>query len=100
MRDVAAEFLPRAAAQLRRRGVEIRGDERTLELVPDATAGDRRRITPPNISAPIISVHVVGSLDEAIEHINRYGSQHTDAIVTARSGRGPPVRRRRRQLRR
>ena len=38
---------------------------------------------------PIISVKVVDSLDEAIEHINRYGSQHTDAIVTGRSERGP-----------
>ena len=78
---VANEFLPRAAAQLRRRGVEIRGDERTLELVPGATAATTADYAAEYL-APIISVRVVGSLDEAIEHINRYGSQHTDAIVT------------------
>jgi glutamate-5-semialdehyde dehydrogenase len=78
---VANEFLTRAAAQLRRRGVEIRGDERTLELVPGAIAATEADYTTEYLG-PIISVRVVDSLEEAIEHINRYGSQHTDAIVT------------------
>ena len=91
--DVADEFLPRIGAALHERGVEIRGDER------HARAACRRRkpATEEDYATeylgPIISVKVVDSLDEAIEHINRYGSQHTDAIVTRRSGGGPAVRR-------
>jgi glutamate-5-semialdehyde dehydrogenase len=80
--DVAGEFLPAAARALARHGVEIRGDEHTREFVPAA-----RPVTEEDYAAeflgPVISVRVVGSLDEAIEHINRYGSRHTDAIVTA-----------------
>jgi len=78
---VANEFLPRAAEQLARHGIEVRGDERTRELVPSA-----REATEADYAAeylgPIISVRVVGALEEAIAHINRYGSRHTDAIVT------------------
>jgi glutamate-5-semialdehyde dehydrogenase len=78
---VANEFLPRAAAQLAKHGIEIRGDERTRELIAMALEA-----TPEDYATeylgPIISVRVVGSLDEAIDHINRYGSRHTDAIVT------------------
>jgi glutamate-5-semialdehyde dehydrogenase len=80
--DVAGEFLPAIGRELVKRGVEIRGDERTCELIPQV-----RPATDEDYAAeflgPIISSRVVGSLDEAIEHINRYGSQHTDAIVTA-----------------
>ncbi len=71
-----------SAGRCAARGVEIRGDERRAA----AGAAARRRppttTTRPSTSDPIISVKVVDSLDEAIEHINRYGSQHTDAIVT------------------
>ena len=63
-------------------GIEIRGDERTCELISTAKpATDDDYGT--EYLGPIISSRVVGSLDEAIEHINRYGSKHTDAIVTA-----------------
>jgi glutamate-5-semialdehyde dehydrogenase len=79
--DVAGEFLPAAGRALARHGVEIRGDERTCELVPEAKpASDEDYAT--EFLGPIISARVVGSLDEAIDHINRYGSGHTDAIVT------------------
>ena len=79
--DVAGEFLPAAGKALAEHGVEIRGDERTRELIAAAKpATDEDYAT--EYLGPIISVRVVGSLDEAIEHINRYGSQHTDAIVT------------------
>lgn len=79
--DVAGEFLPAAAKALAQHGVEIRGDERTCELVPRAKpASDEDYAT--EYLGPVISAKVVGSLDEAIEHINRYGSGHTDAIVT------------------
>jgi glutamate-5-semialdehyde dehydrogenase len=79
--DVAAKFLPAIAAELNKHKVEIRGDERTCELIPSA-----RPATEADYAAeflgPVISACVVGSLDQAIDHINRYGSHHTDAIVT------------------
>jgi glutamate-5-semialdehyde dehydrogenase len=79
--DVAAEFLPSIARALAKHGVEIRGDEQTCELVAEAKpASDEDYAT--EYLGPIISSRVVGSLNEAIEHINRYGSKHTDAIVT------------------
>ncbi len=78
-RAVAAEFLPRVAAALQ--GVELRGDERTRALVPaalEATEEDYGR----EFLGLVCSVAVVESLDEAIEHIARYGSGHSEAIVT------------------
>jgi glutamate-5-semialdehyde dehydrogenase len=78
---VANEFLPRAATQLAKHGIEIRGDERTRELVASAHEATSEDYATEYLG-PTISVRVVGSLDEAIEHINRYGSRHTDAIVT------------------
>ena len=76
-----ASFCPRLAASLATHGVEIRGDERTCELVPQAKPATDEDYAA-EFLGPIISSRVVGSLDEAIEHINRYGSKHTDAIVT------------------
>jgi glutamate-5-semialdehyde dehydrogenase len=79
--DVAAEFLPAAAAALAIHKVEIRGDERVCELVPSAkpaTEDDYKA----EYLGPVISACVVGSLDEAIDHINTNGSHHTDGIVT------------------
>jgi glutamate-5-semialdehyde dehydrogenase len=80
--DVAGEFLPAIGRALVENGVEIRGDERTCELVPEAKPASEQDYSA-EFLGPIISSRVVGSLDEAIEHINRYGSKHTDAIVTA-----------------
>jgi len=78
---IAAELLPRLAASLADNGVEIRGDEQVRELVPSAVeATDEDYAT--EFLGPIISACVAGSLDEAIEHINRYSSQHTESIVT------------------
>jgi len=79
---VAAEFLPRAGAALTERGVEIRGDERTRELVPEAREADETDFAAEYLG-PIISVKVVGSLEDAIEHVNHYGSGHTEAIITS-----------------
>ena len=79
--DVAGEFLPAIGRELASRGVEIRGDEQTCELVPGAKPASDADYAA-EFLGPIISSRVVGSLDEAIHHINRYGSQHTDAIVT------------------
>jgi glutamate-5-semialdehyde dehydrogenase len=80
--DVAGEFLPAIGRALAERNVEIRGDALTCELVgaaKPATVEDYAT----EFLGPIISCRVVGSLDEAIDHINRFGSRHTDAIVTA-----------------
>lgn len=76
---VAEEFLPRLAEAYGRAGVSIRGDERTRDLISceEATAEDWDS----EYLSLTISVRVVGSVDEAIAHINRHGSHHTDAIV-------------------
>jgi glutamate-5-semialdehyde dehydrogenase len=80
--DVAGEFLPAIGRALAERNVEIRGDALTCELVGSARpAADEDYAT--EFLGPIISCRVVGTLDEAIDHINRFGSRHTDAIVTA-----------------
>ena len=81
-RDVAKGFLPAVAKTLVTHGVEIVGDEATCQLVPaalPATAADWNT----EFLGPKISVAVVDFLDAAIDHINRHGSRHTDAIVTA-----------------
>src|SRR3954468_9484344 len=80
--DVAGEFLPAIGRELTTQGVEIRGDESTCELVPNAKPASNDDYAA-EFLGPVISSRVVGSADEAIEHINRYGSQHTDAIVTS-----------------
>ena len=79
--DVASEFLPAIGAALTQQGIEIRGDEQTCELIANAKEATEADWAAEYLG-PIISVKVVGSLDEAIAHIQRYGSQHTDAIVT------------------
>jgi glutamate-5-semialdehyde dehydrogenase len=79
--EVAAALLPRVSKALVERGIEIRGDPRTVQLVPAAKPATEEDYATEYLG-PVISVKVVDSIDEAIEHINRYGSQHTDAIVT------------------
>jgi glutamate-5-semialdehyde dehydrogenase len=78
---LGATLLPRVGRALLERGVEIRGDERCRQWLPAAKPASEADFAAEYLG-PIISVKVVDSLDEAIEHINRYGSQHTDAIVT------------------
>jgi glutamate-5-semialdehyde dehydrogenase len=80
---IAEKFLPRVVAKLKDAQVEIRGDSTTIALLPKeaivpATAEDWAT----EYSDLILSVKIVANLDEAIEHVNRYGSRHTDAIVT------------------
>jgi glutamate-5-semialdehyde dehydrogenase len=77
----AAALLPRIGKALSERGIEIRGDEQTRALLPDAKAASDADYAEEYLG-PVISVKVVDSLDEAIAHINRYSSQHTEAIVT------------------
>ena len=80
-RDVAASFLPRVADALKSRGVELRCDERSIQYVADARQSHESDWSTEYCDL-ILSIKVVDSLDEAIEHINFYGSNHTDAIVT------------------
>ena len=78
---VAAAILPRLAAALTGKGVELRGCGRTRDILPDALpAIDSDWDT--EYLAPILSIRVVDGLDAAMEHIARHGSAHTDAIVT------------------
>ena len=81
MRPWPPAFLPRAAAALRQRGVELRGCPVTRRLVPDAAAATEEDYAAEYLDL-ILSVKVVEGLEEAIDHINRYGSRHTEAIVT------------------
>lgn len=80
-RAVADTLLPRVAQALIQRGIELRGDECTRRLVPQAKEASEQDYRE-EFLGPVISVKVVDSLDEAIEHINAYSSHHTEAIVT------------------
>lgn len=78
---IAPRLLPRLVDLYQQAGVELRGCERTRALAPSvqtATEADWRT----EYLAPILAIRVVADLDEAIEHIERYGSHHTDSIVT------------------
>jgi glutamate-5-semialdehyde dehydrogenase len=79
--DIAARVLPPLAAIYAAKGVELRGCERSRALVPAMNAATEEDWATEYL-APILAVRVVDSLDAAIEHIARYGSQHTDSIVT------------------
>lgn len=75
---VAEEYLPRLADRLE--GVELRGDERTHGIIGAKTATEEDWSTEYNDL--ILSIRVVDSLEEAVDHINTYGSHHTDGILT------------------
>jgi glutamate-5-semialdehyde dehydrogenase len=78
---IASAILPRLAATFTDKGVELRGCPRTLALVPKALpATDEDWGT--EYLAPILAVRVVDNLDQALDHIARWGSQHTESIVT------------------
>jgi glutamate-5-semialdehyde dehydrogenase len=79
--SVAAEVLPKLGKIYTDKGVELRGDEAARKLVSQMKAATEEDWHTEYL-APILSVRVVAGLDEAIEHINTYSSQHTDSIVT------------------
>jgi glutamate-5-semialdehyde dehydrogenase len=81
-RAVAATHLPPILADLHAAGCEIRGDAATRALDPRATLANDEDWTTEYLDA-ILSVRIVDGLAGAVAHINRYGSHHTDAIVTA-----------------
>ncbi|TWT79371.1 Gamma-glutamyl phosphate reductase [Planctomycetes bacterium CA13] len=78
---IASKALPEIAKRLTERGVEMRADERAKSIVPSATAATEEDWSTEYLG-PTISVAVVDTIEQAAEHINRYGSHHTDAIVT------------------
>ncbi len=80
-RAVAGTFLPRLADQLGARGVELRGDPAARAVVPAMLAATEADWEAEYLDL-ILAVRVVDSLPEAVAHINRYGSHHSDAIVT------------------
>ncbi|HWP57593.1 MAG TPA: glutamate-5-semialdehyde dehydrogenase [Candidatus Acidoferrales bacterium] len=79
---IAPRFLPAVIEKLQRAGVEVRGCERTRTLAPAVKAATEEDWATEYLDL-ILSVRVVRDMDEAIDHIERYGSQHTEAIVTA-----------------
>ncbi len=79
--SVASDVLRELAGAYEQAGVELRGCERTRALLPQILAATEEDWSTEYL-APILSIRVLDGLDEAISHINRYGSHHTDAIVT------------------
>jgi glutamate-5-semialdehyde dehydrogenase len=78
---IAPRVLPEIAGIYRAKGVEMRADDAACRLIAGAKPATEQDYYTEWL-APIVSIRVVKGLDEAIEHIARYGSQHTDAIVT------------------
>jgi len=78
---IAAEFLPQIAALYADKGVELRGCAATQAILPSVSAATEQDWYEEYL-APILAIKVVDGLDAAIEHINHYGSHHTDVIIT------------------
>ncbi len=79
-RDIAPQILPQIASALTEKGVELRGDTATSEII--AVKPTREEDWSAEYSDLILAIKVVNSLEDAIAHINNYGSKHTEAIVT------------------
>ncbi|MFT3992129.1 MAG: glutamate-5-semialdehyde dehydrogenase [Luteolibacter sp.] len=80
-RKIAAEFLPKVAEALRAKNVEMRGCKDVREILPDVVPATEEDWHTEYLDL-ILAIKIVGSLDEAVEHINFYGSHHTDVVVT------------------
>ncbi|NYT85579.1 glutamate-5-semialdehyde dehydrogenase [Pusillimonas harenae] len=79
--DIAASILPRLGQTFKEKGVELRGCERTRTLLPQALPATQEDWETEYL-APILAVRIVDTLDEAMDHIARYSSEHTEAIIT------------------
>ena len=79
---IAANFLPSLAAKYQAAGVELRGCDKTCALIPGIKRATEADWTTEYLDL-ILSVRIVNDMNEAIDHIERYGSEHTDAIVTS-----------------
>jgi len=80
-KNIARAFLPKAIAALRAKGVEVRGDKETKKIVPDVKVATQEDWYTEYLDL-IIGVKVVEGLDEAISHINKYSSKHSESILT------------------
>ena len=80
-RSVAETFLPMAATALRAKGVELRGCTETMEILTDAIPATEEDWGAEYLDL-ILAIKIVGSMEEAVDHINTHGSHHTDCIVT------------------
>ncbi|MGE5525034.1 MAG: glutamate-5-semialdehyde dehydrogenase [Rhodospirillaceae bacterium] len=80
-RGIADRILPPLAKVYRDKGIELRGDDAARAIVPDMKPASEDDWYTEYLAA-ILAVRIVDGLDQAIEHITKYGSQHTDAIVT------------------
>lgn len=85
-KNIAAIFLPKMTSIYLEKGVELRCDPESREILTDAGFDDIKTASEEDWSteynAPILSIKIVSSVDKAIEHINQYGSKHTDSIIT------------------
>ncbi|RAM51408.1 MAG: glutamate-5-semialdehyde dehydrogenase [Hapalosiphonaceae cyanobacterium JJU2] len=79
--EIAQDILPKIAEALQTQNVELRGDERSREILPSLTSVTQTDWET-EYSDLILAIKIIDSLEEAIAHINDYGSKHTDAIVT------------------
>jgi glutamate-5-semialdehyde dehydrogenase len=77
---IAEKVLPRVGKIFREKNVEMRGDDASRRLIKSAVKAKEKDFYTEWL-APVVSIRVVKGLDEAMEHIAKYGSQHTDAIV-------------------
>jgi glutamate-5-semialdehyde dehydrogenase len=80
-REIAQSFLPPMAEDFRQNGVELRGCELTRQILPGCVAATEQD-WPAEYLDLVLAVRIVADMDEAVRHIARYGSQHTEAIVT------------------
>jgi glutamate-5-semialdehyde dehydrogenase len=80
-RDAASRVLPRVLKALHEQGIELRGDESTCEIFGDAVPASESDWSEEYLG-PVLAVRVVDDMDAAVDHIRRYGSDHTEVIVT------------------
>lgn len=80
-KNIAKDFAPKVAAMLKKKGVQLRGDVEFCRLVPDAVQATEEDWYAEYLDL-IISVAVVSDVEAAVEHINKYGTKHSDSIVT------------------
>jgi len=83
---VASTFLPVFSEKMKTAGVELRGDDQSRDILPDIKAATEEDYFAEFLDL-ILAVRVVSGLDEAVDHIEKYGSSHTEAIVTENSAR-------------
>ncbi len=85
--SVAADILPRLQAAYAEHGVELRGCDKTLAILPDIVAATEEDWSTEYL-APVLSIKLVDDMAEAITHINQYGSHHTDALISENYTKG------------